>query len=116
MPDAAVTPPTLDVDADNEPTPRERLSVLVEQRLDIPMAVVEADGRGGSGRLEEALWCSANLVVSGNYLFEPKTLLGRLVALLLSGYAVVVFASLAAAIGAFFIEQRTEQAREEHRG
>lgn len=242
MPDAAVTPPTLDVDADSEPTRRERFSVLVEQRLDIPMAVlavgwavlvayelvapavqrdelhflgnvlwavfvleflaklvisghplrflrrrwpsvlflvlpalralriiralralrvlpaarvvgssyrtigtartllggrltflavttaaivfggaqllflVEADGRGGSARLEEALWWSANLVVSGNYLFEPETLLGRLVALLLSGYAVVVFASLAAAIGAFFIEQRAEQAHEEHPG
>lgn len=71
--------------------------------------LVEAGQRveGGQG-LGEALWWSANLVVSGSYLFEPETLPGRAVALLLSGYAVVVFASLAAALGAFFIEQRAE--------
>lgn len=70
--------------------------------------LTEADGRGGGQRLGEALWWSANLVVSGSYLFEPETLPGRAVALLLSGYAVVVFASLAAALGAFFVEQRQE--------
>lgn len=235
MQDAAATPPTLDVDPDDEPTRRERLSVLVERRVDVPMAVlavawaalvayelvapagqrdelrvlgnvlwgvfvleflaklvisghpirflrrrwpsvlflalpalravrviralralrvlpaarvvgssyrtigtartllggrltflgvttaaivfagaqllflVEAGGRGGGQRLADALWWSANLVISGSYLFEPATLPGRLVALLLSGYAVVVFASLAAALGAFFIEQQAEQ-------
>ncbi|HEV2069464.1 MAG TPA: ion transporter [Acidimicrobiales bacterium] len=72
--------------------------------------LVEAGGRvDGSQSLGEALWWSANLVISGSYLFEPQTLPGRGVALLLSGYAVVVFASLAAALGAFFIEQRAEQ-------
>lgn len=76
--------------------------------------LVEAGGRSGGGRsLGEALWWSANLVVSGSYLFEPQTLPGRAVALVLSGYAVVVFASLAAALGAFFIEQRAEQASDE---
>ena len=59
------------------------------------------------------MWWSANLVVSGNYLFEPERALGRVVALLLSAYSVVVFASLAAAIGAFFIEQRAERAADE---
>lgn len=235
MQGTAATPPTLDVDPDQEPTRRERLSVLIEQRLDVPMAVlalgwaglvayelvapsdqrqelrvvgnvlwgvflleflakvvvsghplrflrrrwpsllflalpalralrvvrvlrsmrllpaarvvgssyrtigtagtllsgrltflavttaavvlggaqllflVEAGGRGGSQRLGEALWWSANLVISGSYVFEPETLPGRAVALVLTGYAVVVFASLAAALGAFFIEQREEQ-------
>ncbi|MFP5375237.1 MAG: hypothetical protein ACLGIO_00450 [Acidimicrobiia bacterium] len=75
--------------------------------------LLEAGGRGGGEGLGEALWWSANLVISGSYLFEPRTLPGRAVALLLSGYAVVVFASLAAALGAFFIEQRAEQARDD---
>ena len=73
--------------------------------------LVEASSRGEG--LGEALWWSANLVVSGGYLFEPETLPGRAVALVLSGYAVVVFASLAAALGAFFVEQRAEQASDE---
>ncbi|MDP9389610.1 MAG: ion transporter [Actinomycetota bacterium] len=235
MRDAVPTPPTLDVEPDHEPTRRERLSALVERRLDIPMAVlallwaglvayelvapptqrdelkivgnalwgifaleflaklvisghplrflrrrwpsvlflalpvlralrvvrafralrllpaarvvgssyrtigtartlltgrltflvvttaavvfagaqllflVEAGGRGGGQRLGESLWWSANLVVSGNFLFEPATLPGRAVALLLSGYSVVIFASLAATLGAFFLEHRAEQ-------
>ena len=75
--------------------------------------LVEAGGRGGGHRLGEALWWSANLVVSGSYVFDPATLPGRAVALVLSGYAVVVFASLAAALGAFFIEQREEQGNHE---
>ncbi len=76
--------------------------------------LLEAGEPGAGGqRLGEALWWSANLAVSGSYLFEPQTLPGRAVALLLSGYAVVVFASLAAALGAFFIEQRAEQASDE---
>lgn len=79
--------------------------------------LVEA-GVGGNGqqRLGEALWWSVNLVVSGNYVFEPQTFAGRAVALALSGYSVVVFASLAAAIGAFFIEQRDEQSGDEQSG
>jgi voltage-gated potassium channel len=35
---------------------------------------------------------------------------GRLLAILLSAYAIVVFASLAAALGAFFVESRQERA------
>lgn len=239
MPDSAATPPTLDVEPDDEPTARERLSALVERRLDVPMAVlaagwaalvayelvapaahrdelqlvgnvlwgifvleflaklvisghplrflrrrwpsvlflalpvlralrvvrafralrllpaarvvgssyrtigtartlltgrltflavttaavvfagaqllflVEAGGRGGGERLGESLWWSANLVVSGSYVFEPVTLPGRVVGLALSAYAVVIFASLAATLGAFFIEHRAEQAGSE---
>lgn len=236
MPDPAPTPPTLDVEPDDEPTRRERLAALVERRLDIPMAVLalgwaglvayelvaptsqrdelkvvgdvlwgvfvvefltklvisghplrflrrrwpsvlflalpilrafrvvrafralrllpaarvvgssyrtigtartlltgrltflavtttaivfagaqllfllEAGGRGGGQRLGESLWWSANLVVSGSIVFEPTTLPGRAVTLLLSGYSVVIFASLAATLGAFFVEHRAEQA------
>lgn len=45
--------------------------------------------------------------------FEPVTLLGRIVALVLSAYAVVVFAALAAVLGTFFIEIRRERAEAE---
>lgn len=76
--------------------------------------ILESGGRGGGEGLGDALWWSANLAISGSYLFEPETVLGRLVALVLSGYAVVVFASLAATIGAFFIEQRAERAAVEN--
>lgn len=75
--------------------------------------LLESEGRGGGESLADALWWSANLVISGTYLFEPETVAGRLVGLLLSGYAVVVFASLAATIGAFFIDQGTERASAE---
>lgn len=56
----------------------------------------------------EALWWSVNLAISGTYLFEPSTVPARIVSLVLSAYAVIVFASLAAALGAFFVEQRAE--------
>lgn len=72
--------------------------------------LTEGGGRGGGERLGDTLWWAANLAISGTYVFEPETVVGRVVGLLLSGYAVVVFASLAAALGAFFIEQRAEQA------
>lgn len=72
--------------------------------------LLEAGGSGGADRLGEALWWAANLALSGTYMFEPVTFLGRVVSLLLSGYAIIVFASLAATIGAFFVEQRAEQA------
>lgn len=62
----------------------------------------------GGGGLAEALWWSANLVISGNYTFEPTSLAGRLVCLLLTTFAVVVFASVAASVGAFFLESRAE--------
>lgn len=74
--------------------------------------LAEAGGEGGPQRLGDALWWAANLVLSGSYVFDPVTLGGRVVALLLSGYAVVVFASLAATIGAFFLEERAERAAE----
>lgn len=45
--------------------------------------------------------------------YEPVTLAGRVLAIVLSAYAVVVFASLAATLGAFFMESRQERATEE---
>lgn len=72
--------------------------------------LLEAGGTGGADRLADTLWWAANLAISGTYLFEPETLPGRLVALALSGYAVVVFAGLAATLGAFFLEERAERA------
>lgn len=65
------------------------------------------------GSLGDALWWSANAGISGTLVWEPQTLLGRLLALFLQIYAVVIFASLAATLGAFFIESRAEQATAE---
>ena len=73
-------------------------------------------GAAGPESLGEALWWSASLAIGNNMLFEPESLLGRLVALLLSAYAVVVFASIAAALGAFFVESRAERAATERAG
>jgi voltage-gated potassium channel len=70
----------------------------------------------GVGSLGDALWWSANLAISGNAVFEPVTLAGRLLGLALAAYAVVVFASVAAALGAFFIESRAERAAAEEEG
>lgn len=70
-----------------------------------------ADGRAPG--LGEALWWSANLALSGSLVFQPVSLLSRLVSVLLSTYAVVVFASVAAALGAFLIESRAERAAAE---
>jgi len=62
----------------------------------------------GAPSLGDALWWSANLGITGNYTFEPTSVPARLVSLVLSTYAVVVFASLAATVGAFFVESRVE--------
>ena len=70
----------------------------------------------GVERLGDALWWSANLAIAGNLVFEPVTLLGRLLGLVLAAYAVVVFASVAAALGAFFIESRAERIAVEEDG
>ena len=72
--------------------------------------VLEAGREGGVGSLGEALWWSANLSVSSTLVLEPVTVVGRLLALLLSAYALVVFASLAGTVGAFFVESRQERA------
>lgn len=72
--------------------------------------LVEGAKGGGEGSLGDAMWWSANLAISGTILFDPTSVWGRLIALTLSAYAVVVFASVAATLGAFFIESRAEQA------
>ncbi|MDZ7733926.1 MAG: hypothetical protein U5R31_13440 [Acidimicrobiia bacterium] len=78
--------------------------------------LLEAGGTGGADRLGDTIWWASNLAISGTYLFEPQTVPGRLVSLLLSGYAVVVFAGLAATLGAFFVEERAERATVEDGG
>lgn len=75
--------------------------------------LVEGDGGGGTGSFGDALWWSANLAVSGGLAFEPTSAWGRLVAMVLSTYAMVVFASTAATVGSFFIESRNERAAAE---
>ncbi len=72
---------------------------------------------GGSGRddgsLGDALWWSANLALSGNPVFDPSSFLARVLSILLTTYAVVVFGALAGAVGAYFVEARAERAAEE---
>jgi voltage-gated potassium channel len=71
-------------------------------------------GRDGDiDSLGDALWVAANAAISGSIVAEPVTLVGRLLALALTAYAVVVFASLAATLGAFFLEARQERAAAE---
>lgn len=67
----------------------------------------------GVDSLGDALWWSANLSLTGTLVFEPVTLVGRALALALAAYSVVVFASVAATLGAFFIESRAERAASE---
>lgn len=66
--------------------------------------------------LGDAVWWSAHAAVSGNLLFEPDTFPGRVLGLVLSAYAIVVFASLAGTFGAFFVEARAERAAAEEGG
>jgi voltage-gated potassium channel len=72
--------------------------------------VVERGREGALTSLGDALWWAANLAIASNIVHEPVTLFGRLLTLVLSAYAIVVFASLAAALGAFFVESRQERA------
>lgn len=71
---------------------------------------------GDVGALGDAMWWSANAAISGALVEQPQTGWGRLLALTLEIYAVVVFASVAGALGAFFIETRAERAAVEHEG
>jgi voltage-gated potassium channel len=72
--------------------------------------VAERGREGALTSLGDALWWAANLAIASNIVYEPVTLFGRLLTLVLSAYAIVVFASLAAALGAFFVESRQERA------
>lgn len=72
--------------------------------------VLERGREGALDTLGDALWFAANAAIASSLVYEPVTLMGRLIALALSAYAIVVFASLAATIGAFFIESRQERA------
>jgi voltage-gated potassium channel len=72
--------------------------------------LAERGREGGVTSLGDALWWSANASLAGNLVFPPVTLLGRLLAVVLAAYAIVVFASVAGALGAFFVESRQERA------
>jgi voltage-gated potassium channel len=78
--------------------------------------VLERGREGALTTLGDALWWSANLGISASLVFEPVTLAGRLLAIVLSTYAIVVFASVAATVGAFFVESRQERAAVEDPG
>lgn len=78
--------------------------------------VLERGREGALSSLGDALWWSANISITATMVYEPVTLAGRLLAIVLSTYAIVVFASLAATIGAFFVEARQERAAQEDHG
>jgi voltage-gated potassium channel len=75
--------------------------------------VLERGRTGALDSLGDALWWSANAAIASNLVYEPVTLAGRLLAIVLMAYAVVVFAALAATLGAFFVESRQERATSE---
>jgi voltage-gated potassium channel len=75
--------------------------------------VLERGREGALTSLGDALWWAANLGISASLVYQPVTLAGRLLAIVLSAYSIVVFASLAATVGAFFIESRQERASTE---
>jgi voltage-gated potassium channel len=75
--------------------------------------VLERGRPGALTSLGDALWWAANLAIASNLVHEPVTLAGRLLAIVLSAYAIVVFASVAASLGAFFVESRQERAADE---
>lgn len=75
--------------------------------------VLERGHTDGVASLGDALWWSANVATTGTLVFEPVTLPGRLLSVVLSAFAMIVFAALAAALGAFFVESRAERATAE---
>lgn len=75
--------------------------------------LIERGRAGAVTSLGDALWWSANLVISSNSEYDPVTLVGRLLGLVLSAYAVVVFGSVAGVLGAYFVESRAERAAAE---
>ncbi|MFA9446538.1 hypothetical protein [Egicoccus sp. AB-alg6-2] len=78
--------------------------------------VLERGREGGVASLGDALYWSANLAIASNLVHQPVSLAGRLLSLVLSIYALVVFASLAGTLGAFFVESRQERAALEDEG
>lgn len=75
--------------------------------------VLERGREGALTSLGDALWWAANLGIAANLVYEPVTLAGRLLSIALSMYAIVVFASVAGTVGAFFVESRQERAAAE---
>ncbi len=75
--------------------------------------VLEGGRDGAPDSLAEALWWAANLSMTTSMIYEPVTFTGRVLALAMAGWALIVFASLAATLGAFFLESRRERAATE---
>ncbi len=78
--------------------------------------VLERGRQDALASLGDALWWSANVAIAANLVHEPVTLAGRLLAIALSIYAIVVFAALAGTIGTYFLESRQERAAQEGDG
>jgi voltage-gated potassium channel len=72
--------------------------------------VIERSRNSEVSSLGEALYWSTSLALTNSRVFEPVTVVGRLLGLLLSFYAIVVVAAVAATLGAYFVEARAELA------
>ncbi len=81
------------------------VSTVVSARGQL-LSVLERGREGALTSLGDALWWSANLGLAGTTVEEPVTPTGRLPAIALSVYALVISASLAGTIGAYFLEAR----------
>lgn len=88
---------------------RHRPSVL----FPTPAAGPRAPPRTGAARRAGG---RLHLAISASMVYELVTLAGRLLAIVLSAYTTVVFASLAATIGAFFVEACQERSAHEDGG
>lgn len=75
--------------------------------------VLERSRPEGVASFGDALYWATSLAITNTRVFEPVTLPGRLLALLLGTYAIVVVAAVAATLGTYFVEARAEMAADE---
>jgi voltage-gated potassium channel len=87
------------------------LTVLVALVGAAGMHAFEREVEGGLGGYPEALWWTAMLLTTVGSEYWPRTAEGRLLALLLSVYAVTTFGYLAATLASYFIDRDARERR-----
>jgi voltage-gated potassium channel len=87
------------------------LTVIVTLAGAAGMLVFEgADKHGGFSGFGDALWWTAMLVTTVGSDYWPRTVEGRILALLIAVYAVAVFGYLAASLASYFVGNRSNDA------